>query len=331
MLLFASATRAQGDDAAGAQALFDAAVAMMEQGRYTEACPKLEESQRLDPGIGTLFHLANCYERTGRTASAWAAFKGVASQARAAGHSDRESAARARAARLEGRLARLVVVVDGMRQVEGLEILRDGRVVGRAQWGESVPLDQGTHRMEARAPGRIASTWSVEVADGHTTRVEVPALQVGEGPATPLAAPSQSEPARQHSSGAPDGDARPAAGEEASTLSGWTVGLGIGGIVALGVGGVFTGLAVAANEESEKWCPDGCSPRGVELRNTAMTNGNVATVAFVVGSAALVGALATWLWLDGDAGSTAGGRGGDLRAGFVLHERECSIALEGTF
>src|SRR5260221_10377355 len=92
---------AQQRDPAAAQALFDQARALTRQGRYAEACPKLLESNRLDPGIGTQFHLAECYEQNGQVATAWATFLDVASQARAASQFDREKAATKRATQLE--------------------------------------------------------------------------------------------------------------------------------------------------------------------------------------------------------------------------------------
>src|SRR5678816_498104 len=85
LVSFGAPTLAQERDPAGAQALFDQARELTRQGRFAEACPKLQESNRLDPGIGTQFHLADCYEQSGRIASAWAAFLEVASQARATG------------------------------------------------------------------------------------------------------------------------------------------------------------------------------------------------------------------------------------------------------
>jgi thioredoxin-like negative regulator of GroEL len=75
-------TLARADDTAGAQALFNDGKKLMTSGKYADACPKLEESQRLAPAIGTKFNLADCYEHTGRLASAWAAFLSVAAAAR---------------------------------------------------------------------------------------------------------------------------------------------------------------------------------------------------------------------------------------------------------
>src|SRR5262245_18728599 len=62
---------ARADDSAAAQALFDQGRKLMESERWAEACPKLEESQRLDPAGGTLLHLALCREHEGRIATAW--------------------------------------------------------------------------------------------------------------------------------------------------------------------------------------------------------------------------------------------------------------------
>src|SRR3954463_1481227 len=136
--LVSFAAQAQERDPAAAQALFDQARELSRQGKFAEACPKLQESNRLDPGIGTQFHLADCYEQSGRIASAWAQFLDVASQARASGQADREKAASKRAEKLEPRLPRLLVNVPEGSKTPGLEIRRNGVIVGSAQWG--VPL-----------------------------------------------------------------------------------------------------------------------------------------------------------------------------------------------
>lgn len=73
-------------NAAAAQGLFDEARALMAAGQAAEACPKLEESQRLDPGSGTLMNLARCYEQTNRIATAWSTYQAL---------SDKQDAARA--------------------------------------------------------------------------------------------------------------------------------------------------------------------------------------------------------------------------------------------
>src|SRR5438477_7999701 len=112
--VFAPSTARAGDthEQQLAQALFDDARRLMEKKRYAEACPKLAESQRLDPGGGTLLNLALCYERLGPIATAWAMYNEALSAAIADRRSEREAFARARIAELAPRLPRLRIELD---------------------------------------------------------------------------------------------------------------------------------------------------------------------------------------------------------------------------
>src|SRR6185369_325633 len=100
------------NDKAAAEALFDDAKKLMEAKRYPEACKKFADSQKLDPGVGTLLNLGRCYKENGQTASAWSTYREAASQARAEQQSDREDLARDEAAQLEPRLTKLVIEVS---------------------------------------------------------------------------------------------------------------------------------------------------------------------------------------------------------------------------
>ena len=83
----------------------------MAQNRLAEACAKFDESQHQDPGIGTLYHYADCEDRLGKTATAWAAFREVAAEARALGQTARALAADdlRRLATIKARLPRLLI------------------------------------------------------------------------------------------------------------------------------------------------------------------------------------------------------------------------------
>src|SRR6266542_5267230 len=122
-------------DSASAQGLFDQAKKLMTQGKYSEACPKLEESQRLDPGSGTLLNMGDCYEHEGKIATAWARFLEAAAAAKAAGNVERERVSRERAAALSSKVAHLLINVAAANGPAGVEVKRDGAAVGRAQWG----------------------------------------------------------------------------------------------------------------------------------------------------------------------------------------------------
>src|SRR6187399_829900 len=95
-LMLRSVPARAGDEAA-AEALFLEAKKLAAAGKLAEACPKFAESNRLDRGAGTLIHLADCYEKNGQSASAWATFKDAASAAQALGRGDWQKLATQRA------------------------------------------------------------------------------------------------------------------------------------------------------------------------------------------------------------------------------------------
>ena len=70
---------------AAAEALFQEARQLMKTGAYAEACPKLFDSNRLDTAVGTLLYLGECYEKSGKTASAWTTFLAAAESAHRTG------------------------------------------------------------------------------------------------------------------------------------------------------------------------------------------------------------------------------------------------------
>src|SRR5271156_4432999 len=106
---------------AAAQALFEQARQLMADGKYAEACPKLAESERLDPGAGTLLNLGHCYEKNGQTASAGVTFKDAAAAADLKHRADWSARAKERAQDLEKTLSRLIIEVPAEARVSGLQ------------------------------------------------------------------------------------------------------------------------------------------------------------------------------------------------------------------
>src|SRR5262245_58649864 len=163
---------------AAAQALFEDARKLMSKGDYAAACPKFADSQKTDPAPGTEFNLANCYEKAGQTASAWATFKSAAASYRAHNRADWEQKARDRASALEPKLSRLTIVVPREANVPGLEIKRDGSPVGSSEYGSAIPVDPGEHAVEASAPGKKPWKTSAKIAPGPgETKVNVVPLE----------------------------------------------------------------------------------------------------------------------------------------------------------
>jgi len=177
-----AAADASPQDAAVARSLFSQGRKLLEQKNYSEACPKFEESQRLDPGIGTMFHLAVCYEGLGRTASAWSLYLEVARMAKAQNQPEKEQAAKDRAAAIEPKLTQVTILVPPDARVPGLLIKRDTIPIGQGMWGTPVPMDGGTHTVDAGAPGfqRWATTFEVKPGAAPIT-ITIPKLERGTG------------------------------------------------------------------------------------------------------------------------------------------------------
>jgi hypothetical protein len=128
-----SVAHAEESAAQRGQRLFEEGRVLMESNRAREACPKFEESDRLDPGGGTVLNLAICYEETGRFVAARAAFHDGLERAIRQNRKDREEIAREHLASVERRVAAIVIVgravtharIDGVR----VDVEPGGRVL----------------------------------------------------------------------------------------------------------------------------------------------------------------------------------------------------------
>ena len=164
VLLLAGAARAQSiapsatTPNAAAEQLFAEGRALLDAGQYAAACPKLAESQRLDPTAGTLLNLANCYEKNGQTASAWGTFKEASRSAIDRHRPDWERIATKRATALEPKLSRLTVAVPLGARVAGLTITAGALAVEPPMFDTAIPLDPGRIFVTARAP--LHKTWT---------------------------------------------------------------------------------------------------------------------------------------------------------------------------
>jgi hypothetical protein len=163
ILLFASAGARAEDDKSVALALFEQGRTFIANGDYEKAAVKFEGAARILHTFGILFNLATCYEKLGRTASAWSTWREAGSVARAARKPDDEARAAERERALAPSLSQLTIVVPSAAQLPDLEITRNGAVVPRAAWDTPIPVDPGEQTIEARAGGRRAARLSIVV------------------------------------------------------------------------------------------------------------------------------------------------------------------------
>lgn len=294
---------------AAAQALFEEGRKLMTAGKYSDACPKLAESQKLDPGAGTLINLAACYDKNGQTASAWATYKEAVSESEKSNRPEWAAKARQRASALEPTLAKLVVVVPDSSRIAGLAVRRDGADVGSSEWGLAIPVDPGQHQIEATAPGR--KPWKTTVQVGKTREaipVTVPALE----PNPEATKPTTQEPPARTVVAPP-----PPPAEDAAVGSGQrTVGLVIAGVgvVGLGVGAVFGLQAMGSKGDAKDrgcasdlvTCP---TQEGLDAVDSARSRATISTIGIIAGGVLVVGGGVLFLTSPKARSSTAATRG----------------------
>ncbi len=171
----AAQTRAESERA---ERLFIEASALVEKGDFGPACPKLEESQRLDPAIGTQFNLALCYEKVGRLGSAWRNYRAVERLAHSTGKKGREDASREKADEIGRRAAHLTIATVN----EDASVRVDGELVAREQWA-FYAVDAGEHAIEVTAPAKKGwKTRAVAPADkAAEVVVTIPKLEMAAG------------------------------------------------------------------------------------------------------------------------------------------------------
>lgn len=281
-LLASSAARAS--DPPAAQALLDQARRLSSEGRHAEACSKLETSNALDPGLGTQLLLADCWQRVGRTASAWALFRNVAAQAGALGQQARQRAASDRAAAIEPLLSKLAIATRETRRTAGVAIERDGAPIARDLWTEPLPVDPGWHVVKVSAPGKRAWETSVHVPpDGKIVTLEVPPLaDMGVTQAMPPG-PGVSGQGPNDKTGQGPRSESDNAGSGQRAL-GWFL-LGVGA-AAFGVGSYYGARSLADRNQSNAHCPDDrCDITGHTLRDDARNHARYALEIGGVGAA----------------------------------------------
>ncbi len=273
---------------AAAEQLYQDAYDLIRAGRYAEACPMLEESDRLDPANGTKLELAQCYERTRRPASAWVLYVTVADADHQSGKNpEREALASNGARALEPDLPMLTIVVPGaMANLPGLEVKRDDVVLKTPAWGTAVPVDLGEHRIVASAPGKLpweGRYWATKLRD--RGEIVIPTLEDA-----PRVAPPRStrEVVRE-------------GGSNRRTLMFLTGGAAVTGIAVgstFGVAAIVRWSDVKAAARTECMDPihfKGCSTAIAGKQSDASLFATVSTIGFIAGGASVIGMAALWL------------------------------------
>ncbi|MGD0677816.1 MAG: hypothetical protein ABSC94_20565 [Polyangiaceae bacterium] len=328
----------RADPKAAAEALFQDGTQLLAGGRLEEACPKLAESLKLDPALGTLLYLAACHEKLGLTASAWSEFSSAIEWAERTNQPERAAFGRKHRTQLEATLARVLIHAA---PVPGLTLKVDDGLLSSAAVGTALPLDPGRHAIEASAPG--TSPWRTTISvppEATIMTVTVPHLMPTPEHAAPTTksttAPEPDEASAasaldSSSSTAPDSSSSTAPDSSSSTApdsssssppsptSGphillWSaVGLATAG---LATGSIFGALTFSARDTARSACPNNvCVPGGLGDIARARSDATVSTVGFGVGLVA--GAVAAYLLIRGDGNSKPAATTGERSVSLV--------------
>lgn len=177
-------------DVALAESLFQKGVAEMEAGKFSDGCPKIAESQRLDPHDGTLMAMADCEDRWGHTATAVGLYENYLRNVESMApelkkkHAARAKRAGERKKALEPLVPTMVIVLPPNLSPDA-KLWRDGRALDLAAAALEIPIDPGEHKLMLQLPNGASSEKQVTINPGDHARVQLE-LPAAENKAPPV-------------------------------------------------------------------------------------------------------------------------------------------------
>jgi hypothetical protein len=276
----AASAQAQTSDptAAQADAYFKAAMALRSAGNDAAACPNFAASKQLAPAVGVTLYLAECYQRTGRSASAWREFRDAERLARERNDKRAEVAAQ-HAAALESTLDRLTVSAPAAAAKAGVVVSVDGAALAPELWGTALAVDPGDHVVTVEADAQPPKTFTAHIgASNPSAIVHLSDADLGIHPAEASAA-AGAEPVSTTPPSAPaDNTPTPDRGATGRYVG---IGLVVAGAAGIGIGTWLLTSKTRAMENGQLCDPHlraHAIPEGV----TALAAGGVALVSGIV-------------------------------------------------
>lgn len=313
-----SGTGSARAQSAEAESLFGDGNKLMAVGKLAEACAAFEASNRIESRAGTLLRLGECRENNRQLASAWSAYKDARNLAV---DPRKRKLATTRIAALEPRLSNLTVTVSEQDRAPGLVLTRNGMEFEPMLWNRALPVDGGDYVLAAEAPGYEAWQKTIHVpVEGAKLSVEVLPLTKASAEEPPPALTSSNSPVHDQPSAPlqtvtkvssspvlspmPPRIERHAPGTTQSrslftmrrkiAISVWAV-----SVIGVTTGSVLGTLAKAKQNDAFTRCPDPVMPckqaeQANELIQSSHRQALEANVAFIIASAAVIGAGVLW-------------------------------------
>jgi hypothetical protein len=174
-----------------AERLFQQARDQMAQKHFGEACALFEQSHALEPALGALLNLADCYEQSGRIASAYLAFNEATAWAARNHEAKREDVASHRAEALKAKLTSLAVDLSTPVEHGEAQLWKPGGAAAFKTWSldgpmQTIPVDAGSYELRIESQGFQKLTLPLDVrGTPGVQRVPVTLVQVSPPPPTP--------------------------------------------------------------------------------------------------------------------------------------------------
>jgi hypothetical protein len=166
-----------------------------------------------------------------------------------------------------------------------VKVTMDGEALTDRLEGTAIAVDPGAHTFAFESAGRPRTEKQFLIREGDKGRRERVVLAAAGAGSVGSTAPGATL------TSSPEGASSGLGGKRIGALV-----AGGAGVVAVGIGTVFGLRAKAKHDDATKSCPDPqCPDRdGVKLWNDAVSAGNVATIAFIVGAVGVAGGVALW-------------------------------------
>ncbi len=171
--------------------------------------------------------------------------------------------------------------------ISTVKVTMDGEVLAERLEGTALSIDPGEHTFTFETAGQPAVTRKLVIQEAQKERRELVTFGANEAGATPSIATTAQPtfvvpPAESGSTGM-------------GTQKMLALVAGGIGVVGLGVGTAFGLVSLSKKSDAQDACPNQCSsPDGVNKWSSAVSTGNVSTVALIVGGVGVAGAAVLW-------------------------------------
>ena len=290
VVLLGLAGTARAGDKDKADVLFNDGKKLLKEKRFADACRAFEESFKLDPGIGVELNIAKCYEEWGKLGRAYRAYQKAEDMAKDA-HDQRVAKIHELIAQLEPQVPHLQIRMPADGDTDGLTVTIDGAPIEAADLANPQLVDPGPHLIEWKVGDAKKKNKIVPVERGATNQVtiDLPPKKVVEKPVDHKPDNKVVEPKPVTVEPADPGRTQKLAAYGAAGVGG--VAIIVSGVMALSARSKYNTALASHCMNSTTLCDD----TGIADTHAARHTANVATVVFLVGTAAVGAGVALYL------------------------------------